>query len=115
MMKKLYGEVELLAFKEYERASLDYGAKNNSSHESYAVLREEMDEANDETINTLLWMDKYWKSVKANDTEKQADHLRYVYMHSLLAACEFIQTAAMAHKALATMGYKVSKNAQGEN
>lgn len=115
MMKKLYGEVNALARKEFERAALDYGAMNNSSHESYAVLKEEADEAHDETINVSILVDRYWESVKTNDTEKQAEYLKEVYMHSLLAACEYIQTAAMAHKAILTIDNTRSKNVLGEN
>lgn len=114
MMKKLYGEVENLAKKEYELASQNFGATNNSSHESYAVLKEEMDEARDEDIQTGLWTERYWKAVKENDLEKQAECLKEVQLHALLAACEFIQTAAMAHKAMETINHTGSKTQQGE-
>lgn len=114
-MVKLYEAVKTLVEVEYARASLNYGATNNSAHESYAVLKEEFDEARDEDVNTALSLDRYWKAVKENDEEKQAVYLKEVYTHSILAACEFIQTAAMAHKALATITTKGSKNEQGEN
>lgn len=115
MMKKLYGEVENLAESEYDLASQQYGATNNSSHESYAVLREEADEATDEGIKTELWLNRYWTAVKENDLDKQKAFLKEVHLHALFAACEYIQTAAMAHKALETINHTGSKKSQGEN
>ena len=114
MMKKLYDEIITLVKNEYGRAAQCYGATNHSSHESYAVLKEEMEEARAECISTELHVDKYWTAVKGDDYEKQRGHLREVYIHSLLAACEFVQTAAMAHKALATMENTGTKTQQGE-
>ena len=102
-MKKLYSKVIDLAKMEYELASQKHGVTNNSSHESYAVLKEEQEEARDECIQTELWVERYWSAVKGNDTEKQMETLKEVYLHSILAACEFIQTAAMANKAIVTM------------
>lgn len=114
-MVKLYEAVKTLAEVEYARASVKFGATNNSSHESFAVLKEELDEAREENINVQILVDRYWSAVKENDMKKQADNLKDVYVHSLLAACEFIQTAAMAHKALKTIANNGSKNEQGEN
>ena len=114
MMTRLYNEVIELAKTEYERASKNWGPTNHSAHESYAVLKEEMDEARMECIQTELWTDKYWTEVKNNNGVKQEEYIKEVYLHSLLAACEFIQTAAMAQKALATMRVHDTK-AQGEH
>lgn len=115
MMKILCDDVINLVKKEYGLASENYGAVNNSSHESYAVLLEELEEARDECIQTQLWVDRFWTSVKGNDIAKQTENLREVYIHSLLAACEFIQTSAMALKALETIKHNASKTEQGES
>ena len=115
MMTKLYNEVINLARTEYDRASEKWGPTNHSAHESFAVLREELDEARAECINTELWADRYWTAVKENCNTKQEENLKEVMIHSLLAACEFIQTAAMANKALETMRTTGSKTSQGES
>ena len=114
MMKKLFTEVVNLENKEYELASKSHGATNNSSHESFAVLQEELDEARSECINTELYAQRYWEAVKSNDLEKQRKCLKKIQLTAELAACEFIQTAAMAHKALVTLDTKGSKTQQGD-
>lgn len=102
-MKRLIEQVQQLIQDEGERAAREHGSVHNSSHESYAVLREEVDEARAECINTELFTDKYWDAVKRDDTDQQRLFLEGVQQKAMLAACEFIQTAAMALKALKTI------------
>ena len=103
MMKELLGEVSELALREYARATKQHGPVNHSGHESYSILKEECEEAHDECIQTELYLDRYWKSIKQDDYQYQIENLKAIQHKSLLAACEFIQTAAMATKALETI------------
>ena len=103
MMNKLIEEVSELTQREYERAAQSHGPINHSTHESYAVLKEECEEARDETLLTELYLDKYWKSVRQDDYREQVENLEVLFNKALLAACEYIQTAAMALKGLETI------------
>ena len=103
MMTQLLAETTVLVNKEYERASKQHGPTFNSPHEGYAVVKEELDEARDELISSEVDIDRYWKAVKKNDKETQIENLAHLYLKSVLLACEAIQTAAMAHKALRTV------------
>ena len=102
-MENLIKQVEFLAAEEYGHASQLYGPQCSSAHEGYAVLKEECDEAHDEVIALDLFTDRFWKSVKTNDTDSQLENLEAIYKKSILAACEYIQTAAMALKTARTV------------
>ncbi len=102
-MKELVEAVESLTKEELVRASQEHGCVNHSSHESYSILREEVDEAHDESVGVEVFTDRYWKSVKADDEPEQEANLLAVYQKATLAASEYIQTAAMAIKALRTL------------
>lgn len=102
-MDELISEVKQLVLKEYDRATKMHGPVNHSSHESYAVLKEEMEEAREELIHSEMHLDRYWKSVKGDDYASQVENIASVWNKAILAACECIQTAAMACKALETI------------
>ena len=103
MMDELINEVKTLVTKEYERATQIHGPVNHSSHESYAVLKEELEEAKDEFINSEIYLDRYWKGVKTDDYASQVENIGLIFNKAILAACECIQTAAMAYKSLETI------------
>ena len=60
-------DILALIANEYKRASLKFGECNNSSHESYAVIKEEYDETIDEMQIVSSNLEQYWKAVKSND------------------------------------------------
>lgn len=61
--------VELAIKKEYENACEKFGNKYNSLHESYAILKEEIEEVRDE-YNCLLSNYHYlWENIKDNDKD----------------------------------------------
>ena len=101
-MKKLLEYIKLLATEEYWRAAEKFGECNNSSHESYAVIKEEFDEA--------LWalgeaesnLNDFWEAVKRNDTNGQKMALESLEMNAMYTASEVVQVGAMAQKALRT-------------
>lgn len=103
-MDKLIEDVKELSKQEYCRASIKFGATNNSDHESYAILLEEMEEALVE-IKDLQWnLERFWERVKANDDDpSKYTRLLETERRAHLAACELIQVAAMAHKAAMTV------------
>ncbi len=83
---------------EYNRAADKYGAEHASAHEAFAVMLEEMQEAQGVLSCDLdVAMTRFWNATKAN----QPSHENAVEIMdaALTAAAEIIQVAAMAHKA----------------
>ena len=109
-MEELIKSVVCAECEEYGRASAKFGAVNNSDHESYAVLREEADEAVDvlEEVDNLT--DAFFEMVKNNEEDKvKLDILNVIKHRAEEAAAESIQTAAMARKAIETIERRASK------
>lgn len=96
-MKELKEAVKVLMHEEYERAAERFGEKFNSPHEAYAVLKEEMEEAQKEMRYTLGQTEVYWTRIKENRITDGT--LEVIEERALNAACELIQVAAMAYKA----------------
>ena len=104
-MVKLIDEVKECIESEYGRAGAQYGLVHHSDHESYAVLLEELQEAEDEVRFCGSALEKFWELVK-QDCKADAfkvNSLDLVYTKALLGACELIQVAAMAKKASLTI------------
>lgn len=109
-MEELIKNVVCAECEEYGRASVKFGAVNNSDHESYAVLREEADEAVNamEDVDTLT--DVFFGMVKNNEEDKvKLDILNVIKHRAEEAAAESIQAAAMARKAIETIQRRASK------
>ena len=104
-MEKLIKSVQDIEREEYDRASEKFGAVNNSDHESFAVLFEEMQESFDEAKNTDANIQQFWQMVKSKDSGDQDKQsvLTAIENSAIFAACEFIQVAAMAYKANRTI------------
>jgi len=100
-MTDLIKDVQLSVKKELARAAEKFGAKNNSDHESYAVILEEYEEARC-AFDAFEWnLRSYWCGVKANTaTKSQLQQCRRIAEE---AAAEMIQVAAMCLKAEATV------------
>lgn len=96
-MKELKEAVKVLMHEEYERAAERFGEKFNSPHEAYAVLKEEMEEAQSEMRCILGQMEAYWIRIKENMITDGS--LEVIEERALNAACELIQVAAIAYKA----------------
>ena len=101
MGDELKSEVQASVFKEYERAYKKFGKVNNSNHESYAVILEEFEEAQDD-MRGLEWnLRSFWGAVRADTATKyQLQHMRRIAEN---AAGELIQVAAMCYKAEKSM------------
>lgn len=101
MMTKLVEKVTNLVKEEYELASAVHGAKHNSPHEAYGVILEELQEASYEDVNTRRMFQNFWDEVKVNaKTEDLITISENMRNSAILCACEMIQVAAMAHKAM---------------
>ena len=109
-MEELIKQVINLECEEYGRASVKFGAVNNSDHESFAVLREEVDEAADCLDDVDDLTDAFFEMVKKNEEdEMKLDILNVIKHRAEEAAAESIQVAAMARKAIETIQRRASK------
>ena len=109
-MEELIKQVINLECEEYGRASVKFGAVNNSDHESYAVLHEEADEAVDAMEDVDNLTDVFFEMVKNNEEDKvKLDILNGIKHRAEEAAAESIQAAAMARKAIETIQRRTSK------
>lgn len=103
-MDKLIADVKELIQDEYVRATYKFGATNNSDHESYAVLLEEMEEAEVEVVEARVQLEKFWLLTKSDDSDmSKYSSLQELKRRAMLAVCELIQVAAMAEKAAVTV------------
>ena len=96
--KKTLEGVRYLVQNELDMASENNGEWFNSAHEAYAVILEEENELYDEYLEVERHLDKYWDSVTkdAADTKE----LEEIEKRATRCACEAIQVAAMARKAM---------------
>lgn len=103
-MDKLIAEVKECVEREYGRAGAKFGLTNHSDHESYAVLLEELQEAEQEVAHFKKALTDFWYFVKNDyvDHDKFAE-CQEMERRALLGACEMIQVAAMAKKAAMTV------------
>ena len=109
-MEELIKSVVCAECEEYGRASAKFGAVHNSDHESYAVLREEADEAVDAVEDVDNLTDVFFEMVKNNEEDKvKLDTLNVIKHRAEEAAAEAIQVAAMARKAIETIQRRASK------
>ena len=71
----------------------------HSMHEGYAVLREEVDECQDEYDKMILNVNDLWQAVKHDDSVVAMEKLKMIEATAIQLAAEAIQAAAMARKA----------------
>lgn len=109
-MEELIKSVVCAECEEYGRASVKFGVVNNSDHESYAILREEADEAIDALVEVDDLTNVFFEMVKNNEEDEvKLDILNVIKHRAEEAAAESIQAAAMARKAIETIQRRASK------
>lgn len=104
MMDHLLSNIQLCEREEYARAGKQHGLTFHSLHEGYAVLMEEAEEATEEVKNLERDMATFWQATRNDDipsAQVVADKIRQT---AYLLAAEAVQTAAMAHKLLTSIG-----------
>lgn len=99
-MKELFEAIEREEKKELARAVISHGSTLASPHEAFAVILEELQEGVCSLGTAAYNLSMFWNGVRADDREKQIERLVEIERNALLAACEFVQTSAMARKAM---------------
>ena len=93
---------------ETENAKEKWGDKYHSEHEAWAVLSEEVEEANEAflkigNITRILWHYVRKANKTEDDQRHHAENLRYLKDHAQELAIEAVQIAAVAQKFLDTL------------
>ncbi len=83
---------------ELQRAREKFPKLTNSPHEGFAILKEEIDELDDEMDLLRVMNDVLWKSVRNDDLEKQKDTLSEMRIVVTRLLKEAIQVGAMIDK-----------------
>lgn len=86
-----------------------FGASYNSLHEGYAVLLEEVEEAEKELDYIKNHLAMMWDSVKSDDTNDVKSNARVIALDAVNLAKEACQIAAVARKIMGE-GELCSKN-----
>ena len=77
-----------------------YGALFNTTHEGYAVLKEETEEAADNLRAVERCLNEVWQNVKDNDREEMTANLITLKSYALLLVYEAVQVCAVTEKFL---------------
>ena len=98
-MKELIRDVKILAGEEATRSMIKHPLFN-STHEGYAVIKEEIEEAQDELEEVNCTLNDVWDCTKLNYMESSMDRVKYLKQRAINLAAEAIQVAAMCDKFL---------------
>ena len=96
--KKTMEGVKYLVQNEFDMACEDNGNSFHSDHESFSVILEEVAETKEELQIIIDCMNGLWRSVRQDN--KNGGILTDIERHARRLACEAIQVAAMARKAM---------------
>ena len=100
MADVVLGEISRLIDKELAAANDKFGL-NHSNHESFAVLREEIDEAMERAAEIEERAAQLWQGIKENDSHAETRRrFAGVYASATQLAVEGVQVAAMAQKGI---------------
>lgn len=102
-MKKLLQHIRLGEALEIKEAGKQHGKLFASMNEAFGVLVEEQAEAIREEYAVGLCTDPLLWAIQGGDKQAMEDYLEEIEEHALLAACEYVQVAAVARKALRTL------------
>jgi hypothetical protein len=78
----------------------------NSGHEGYAIIKEEIEELQENIIDIEYRTVELWENVKNNKTELQLDSINKMYKTTIEIIKETIQVAAMCKRFEKDLGIK---------
>ena len=104
-MKELKAQVGKLAEEEAKGSMIKFPLFS-STHEGYAVIKEEVEEASEELENVNFSLNSIWRNVRINDKETAMKHAGHLKDFAIKLAAEAIQVAAMSQKFIDSMEEK---------
>lgn len=97
-MNAVKNDIKNLINKELEAAN-EVNRPFASMHEAYAVIKEEIEEAEDEAEKAARYLDIAWLNIKHDNIINAKTCLADVYKAAMNLAVEAVQVAAMCKKA----------------
>lgn len=91
-------KIQELVNEELEEAKKKHGEYLNSSHEKYAVLLEEFEEAQKEFDEMLVTMRYLWICIKKDSDNKATANISNLKQRTIHCIQELIQVVAMCDK-----------------
>lgn len=83
---------------ELQKACETFGACYNSSHEGWAVLKEEIDETSENLEEIQKHLEQMWDCVRVDDADGIKTESRLIGLYAIYLAQEACQVAAVAKK-----------------
>jgi hypothetical protein len=112
MRDKLLNTVKQAVAEELGRTYSEYGYSDfNSAHEGYAIIKEEIEEAEIELNRIKQKIGWAWESIKSN--ENPDDAIDSIKRYGTYLACEAIQIAAMAEKYRSSLNKRKEEKGNG--
>lgn len=108
--KRTLRGVNYLIVNELDTARDEHGETFASMHEGAAVLKEEIEEASDESVFAEEAYNALWYAVKEDDAKRARHNAEEIASRAELLACEAIQVAAMALKFVDTVESMEAEN-----
>lgn len=112
-MEEIKRAIRAAVIAEYQRAAQRFGVAHNSAHEAYAVMLEEVQEAEEEVASLTCLMEEFWRCVRHNT--KTHAIVGDIRENAIIAAAELVQVAAMADKAIMAYGCERGRPDHGED
>jgi len=98
-MEELKLDVRILSIEELEKANKEFQPKFNSTHEGYAILKEEVEEASDELEEVQDQLKYMWDGIKRNNSTFYTTEIaKRMKTYAINLSAESIQVAAMCQK-----------------
>lgn len=113
MIGKTFHGVRCLITKELTMARRANGIYFHNAHEGYGVIMEELDEAREEDKRAKDAAESLLYAIRKGNWRRVNGLLNDMERHATLAACEYIQVAAMAQKMRESIGGEVDREQDG--
>jgi hypothetical protein len=97
-LEELKKSIEELVKAELVRASKAHGDKFNSTHEGYAVILEELQEAEQELEALKVHLNQVWKNIRTDNEGGSLERMQLMRKRAILLVCEAVQVVAMNTK-----------------
>jgi len=97
-MEKLKNSVEKLKEIELADSNKKFSPIFHTTHEGYAIIKEEIEEAQEECKYINHELNCIWDYVKRNKIENALAHMKNVKEYAINLSAESVQVAAMAQK-----------------
>jgi len=75
-----------------------YGKIYNSPHEAYAVLKEELEETEENLKATKNYLNDVWQSIRSDDKEEMRLNILSLNSYALMLIYEAVQVYAVSEK-----------------